>query len=99
MALAVHRTKIEELVAESVTLFVLREEVLQRYGELAEARSFGPCSILMLVAGEFEIGEEAEAAVGAFFETGLKLIGKDLGQGFELIGGELIARVHAEWLQ
>jgi hypothetical protein len=32
--------------------------------------------------------------VGALFETGLKLVGEDLTEGFESIGSGIVLRVH-----
>ena len=55
MAFAVHRAEIEKLIAERVALLVLREYALQREREFAQACSFGPVSLLLLVFRELNV--------------------------------------------
>jgi hypothetical protein len=77
MAFPMHRAEIEELIAKGVALFILREDVLERESQFAKARCFGPGTIRLVVFDQCDIGEEATAAMGAFFETGLKLVRED----------------------
>src|SRR5579863_10160831 len=65
MAFSVHRAEIEELIAKSVALLLLREDVLQREGEFAQACGFGP--VATFVFNQRDIREEAAAAMRAFF--------------------------------
>jgi len=53
---------------------VLSEKVLQREGEITQARGFRPGAIGLVVFDERDVREEAASAMRAFFETGLKLI-------------------------
>jgi hypothetical protein len=94
MAFAVHRAEIEELIAERVALFMLREDVLEREGEIAETSGFGPGAIVLFVFNERDVREEAATPVRAFFEAGLKLVGEDAAQCVELIGFDCVVGVH-----
>jgi hypothetical protein len=95
MILTVHGAKVEEFFAEGVALFLLGEDVLEGESQVAKTHGFKPGAIVVFVGGELEIGEEAAATVRAFFEAGDELIGESLGEDFELIGGDFVARVHA----
>lgn len=97
MALAMHGAEVEELIAECIALFVLCENILQGKGKFAEAGGFGPGTLVLILAGKFEIGEKTAATVSALFKTGKELIGESGAQQFELIGSELVARIHLSY--
>jgi len=59
---------------------------LQPLGKLAELRSFRPFA-MTLVLRQSDIGEQATAAMRAFFEAGEQLVRKRLTQHFELLRG------------
>jgi hypothetical protein len=92
MALAVDGAKIEKLIAKSIALLLERKNALQGNGEFAQARSFRPSVFFSLITHSFR--KKAAAAARALVEAGQQLFAEGSIQRVQLLGIDLIARVH-----